>query len=291
VFFVNVPLGVIAMVLAVRLIPPPEPHEGRLGSQIDTVGAGLLGASVLCLLLPLVESMSDPATPLWGMAALVPVLAWGFVRWERRLIARGRPPLLDVRLFGGAPGYTAGIVLASVYFCGFSGIWLVLALFFQDGLGYSPLESGLAVMPFAVGSAVSAVLAGRLVDRLGRRLTIGGLLLVVLGFGTFAVAVPLVPPARSATWGSRRCSPPGWERGRWSHGDRPHGGRRGPPGPPGSGRPPRVSRAAAPHARGGRKVQGTGTEHPDSPHPTHRGEDSLRPHTEVTVRPTGRSPW
>lgn len=196
VFFVNIPLGILAMVLAMRVIPPPEPNEGRLTTQIDTVGAMLLGGSVLAVLLPLVEAMSDPATPLWGMTALAPALAWGFVRWERRLIARGRPPLLDVRLFRDAPGYTAGIAIASVYFCGFSGIWLVLALFFQDGLGYSPLESGLAVMPFAVGSAVSAVLAGRLVDRLGRRLTIGGLLLVVLGFGTLAVAVPLVPPDR-----------------------------------------------------------------------------------------------
>jgi EmrB/QacA subfamily drug resistance transporter len=196
VFYVNIPLGVLAMVLAVRVIPPPEPSERRLTSQIDTLGALLLGGSVLSVLLPLVAAMSDPATPLWGMAALAPALGWGFVRWERRLIARGRPPLLDVRLFRDAPGYTAGIVLASVYFCGFSGIWLVLALFFQDGLGYSPLESGLAVMPFAVGSAVSAVLAGRLVDRLGRRLTIGGLLLVVLGFGTLAVAVPLVPPGQ-----------------------------------------------------------------------------------------------
>ncbi len=192
VFFVNVPLGLVAMLLAVRLIPRASPQHGGVRSKIDTVGAMLLGGTVLCVLLPLVDTMSSPATPLWGLLVLVPVLGWAFVRWERRLIARDRPPLLDIRLFREAPGYTPGIVLVSVYFCGFSGIWLVLALFLQDGLGYTPLASGLTVMPFAVGSATSAVLAGRLVDRLGRRLTIGGLALVLVGFAALAVAVPSV---------------------------------------------------------------------------------------------------
>lgn len=194
VFWVNVPVGLVAMVLAARIIPAREPRRESLRSQVDGVGAVLLGLAVLCLLLPLVQSMGDPATPLWFATPLTLLFGWLFVRWERRLVRQGRPPLLDVRLFTRAPGYSSGISLATVYFCGFSGIWLVLALFFQDGLGYTPLESGLAVTPFAAGSAASAVVAGRLVHRWHRWLTVGGLCLVTAGFGALAVVVPLTVP-------------------------------------------------------------------------------------------------
>lgn len=182
VFLVNVPIGLVAMVLAARLIPATAPRRGRLRVEVDGVGALLLGVAVLAVLLPVVRAMSDPASPLWALLAGAPVAAWLFVRWERRVVERGRAPLLDVRLLRQAPGFTTGIALQTVYFAGFSGLWLVLALFFQDGLGYSALESGLAVLPFALGSAVSAVLAGRLVGRWGRRVTVAGLLLVTAGF-------------------------------------------------------------------------------------------------------------
>ena len=102
---------------------------------------------------------------------------------------------LDLRLLTGTPGYASGAALGTVYFVGFSGIWLVLALFFQNGLGWTPLQSGLAVTPFALGSAASAVVGGRLVSRLGRRLTVIGLGLVVVGLGAAALVLLLVPPA------------------------------------------------------------------------------------------------
>ena len=61
-----------------------------------------------------------------------------------------------------------------MYFVGFSGIWLVFAVYFQTDLGLSPLESGLAVTPFSLGSAVSAWVAGRLVARWGHWVTAPG---------------------------------------------------------------------------------------------------------------------
>lgn len=65
----------------------------------------------------------------------------------------------------------------------------MLARFFQDGLGYSPLRSGLAVTPFALGVAGAAVIAGRLVPRFGRRLTVVGLATVTVGLAATALAV------------------------------------------------------------------------------------------------------
>ena len=70
----------------------------------------------------------------------------------------------------------------------------MFALFFQTGLGWTPLQSGLAVTPFALGSAASAVFGGRLVERLGRRLTVIGLVGVLLGIGAAALVLRLVPP-------------------------------------------------------------------------------------------------
>jgi MFS family permease len=110
----------------------------------------------------------------------------GFAQWETRVAASGREPLLEPRL-ARTPGFPSGSAIALVYSTGFTGIWLVLALFFQDGLGYSPLRSGLAVTPFALGSAVSAVVAGRLVPRFGRMLTVAGLLVAVAGVTATAV--------------------------------------------------------------------------------------------------------
>jgi MFS family permease len=101
---------------------------------------------------------------------------------------RGRQPLLDPRL-AHTPGFPAGSVIALAYFSGFTGIWLVLALFFQDGLGYSPLRSGLAVTPFALGAAVSAVIAGRLVPRIGRWLTVFGLTATIVGLAVVALVL------------------------------------------------------------------------------------------------------
>lgn len=200
VFYVNVPIGLVALVLAMRWLPKGEAGRGAWRREIDFLGSLLLGAAVLCVLLPIVDAMADPSTPLWFLVLGAPVLAWAFVHWERRLLRRGRSPLLDVRLLGQAPGYASGIVLGSAYFCGFSGIWLVLALYLQDGLGYSPLQSGLSVTPFAIGSAAAAVLAGRLVSRFGRRVTVTGLAMVFLGFAGTAAIVPLTSPHHQALW-------------------------------------------------------------------------------------------
>lgn len=196
IFFVNVPIGVVALVLAARLIP-----RARSGPRehIDLVGVGLLGTGVLTLMLPLVLAEAGGLRRLWWLFPVGAVVLAGFFWWERRVLARKRVPLLNVGLLTDIPGYGTGLLLGTVYFVGFSGIWLVFALYLQSGLGFTPLESGLVVTPFAVGSAVSAVVGGRLVDRWGRRLTVAGLALVVLGTAVTTVVVA-VAPAGSVGW-------------------------------------------------------------------------------------------
>lgn len=193
IFFVNVPIGAVALVLAARLVP--RDHAGRDRGHVDLVGVGLLGAAVLAVMLPLVQADSGGLAQMWWLFPAGAAVGTAFVAWERREVHSGRQPLLDLRLVTETAGYASGAALGLVYFVGFSGIWLVFALYFQNGLGYSPLQSGLAVTPFALGSALSAVLAGRVVERFGRALTVAGLLAVAVGLGTTATVLALVEPS------------------------------------------------------------------------------------------------
>jgi MFS family permease len=199
VFYVNVPIGLVALVLAARLVPSTRVGGWR-DTHLDLVGSLLLGGGVLCLLLPLVETQAGGLARRWYLFVLAVLLLGAFARWEGRAVRRGRQPLLDPRL-ARTPGYAAGSAIALVYYVGFTGIGLVFALFFQDGLGYSPLRSGLAVTPLAAGVAAAAVIAGRLVSRIGRWLTVSGLATVAAGLAATALVLRYVggDPAAWAT--------------------------------------------------------------------------------------------
>ncbi|MGY1710518.1 MFS transporter [Geodermatophilus sp. SYSU D00758] len=190
IFYVNVPIGVVALVLAWRLLP--RGGTGRPG-RVDAGGVLLLGAGALALLLPLVRAEAGGLAALWWLFPVGVAVLAGFATWERRVVARGGEPVFDPRLVTRTRGYGIGAALATAYFVGFSGIWLVFALFFQTGLGFTPLQSGLAVTPFALGSAVSAVVAGRLVERFGRWLTVVGLTGVLVGLGAVVTVLVAVP--------------------------------------------------------------------------------------------------
>jgi MFS family permease len=114
------------------------------------------------------------------------VLLVGFLRRERRLTRLERDPLVDFRLFR-APSYTAGLVLAITFFPAMAGVPLVLALYYQQGLGYTALQSGLGITAHALGSAIAAPLAGRIVTRIGRPLVVAGT--VTWGAGAVGLAV------------------------------------------------------------------------------------------------------
>jgi EmrB/QacA subfamily drug resistance transporter len=191
IFYVNVPVGAIALLLGIRLLPRVAPGRRE---RLDLPGVALLGAGVLALMLPLVFAESGGVRRLWWLFLVGVALLVAFARWERRVAMRQGQPLLDPRLLTGIRGYAPGASLGALYFVGFSGIWLVFALFFQNGLGYEPLRSGLAVTPFAIGSAAAALVAGRLVERFGRLLTVWGLVTVLGGLTATTLILRTAPP-------------------------------------------------------------------------------------------------
>jgi MFS family permease len=193
IFLVNVPIGVVALVLAYRLLPRGGGSGKR--AEIDYLGAALVGAGVLAVMLPLVLAEAGGLSRLWWLFPVGAALLGAFVAWEYRMTRRGREPLLNIELLTETSGYGTGAALGMAYFVGFSGIWLVFALFFQGGLGYTPLQSGLVVTSFALGSAASSVVGGRMVERFGRALTVTGLSMVVVGLAATALVVLLAPPS------------------------------------------------------------------------------------------------
>jgi EmrB/QacA subfamily drug resistance transporter len=186
VFFVNVPIGLAAIPLALKLFPGARPERAR--ESLDPVGVVLLGAGVLLLLLPLVQERSWSGSEKWLLLPVGAALLAAFVFWERRFAARGREPMVDLGLFR-VRSYSLGTTLGLVYFAGFTAIFFIYTLFLQNGRGYSALEAGVAITPFALGSAAAAALGGRLVTRVGRPLVAFGLLLVVVGLVGTAVAI------------------------------------------------------------------------------------------------------
>jgi EmrB/QacA subfamily drug resistance transporter len=190
IFYINVPIGVAAIVLGRRYIPAKAPAQRR-HETLDPVGVLLLGVAVLLLLLPLVQEREWQGQGKWLLAVAGLVLLAGFVAWERRFARRGTP-VVDLGLFR-VRSYALGALIGLLYFAGFTTIFFIYTLYLQNGLRYSALLAGLAVTPFAVGSAAASAIGGRIVNRYGRPLVAIGLALVAAGLGATLVALHFVP--------------------------------------------------------------------------------------------------
>jgi hypothetical protein len=142
IFLVNIPIGLTAIVLASRMI---RESRGISHATLDLVGVALASLGLFLLIYPIVEGR-EAGWPAWSfamLAATLPVLI-GFVLYERRVIRQGRMPLIALHLFRiGA--LRLGLVLSVVFFSTAGVFFVVLTIFFQAGLGYSPFRAGLIV--------------------------------------------------------------------------------------------------------------------------------------------------
>ena len=117
VFFVNLPIGIAALVLAHRYLPAPPPREDR-DVHLDPLGVILLGAAVVCLLLPFIESRTWDASVRLPLFPLAAVLLGAWVLHERRY-GRTREPLVSLDLFA-IRSYVLGAGVGMLYFAGFT---------------------------------------------------------------------------------------------------------------------------------------------------------------------------
>lgn len=191
-FLVNVPVGLVTIILGLLWFPRPlffyGGNDGQatkpdisLLRQLDPLGAALLGLAVLAVLFPFMESRTTPLTWLLLPAGLI--LAYIWVRWERRYARLGGSPMVDLNIFS-ISSFTNGTLIMTLYFLGTTSVWVLLALYLQLGTGRSALEAALFGVPAALLSAYAADWAGKRIMRYGRRIVIGGILLALLGLGS-----------------------------------------------------------------------------------------------------------
>lgn len=182
VFYINVPLGLVALIATIFLIPN-DIGDRATSRGLDLFGLLLLSVGLIGLLLPLIEGQSE-GWPTWTLISAIggAVVLAGFGAWEHRSDSRGGMALVPPRLFRH-PAFSAGSVLALLFFAAFVSIFYVLALLWQLGLGYTALDTGLLSIPFALGSILGAAVSGRLSHTLGRGVLLLGTAAVTIGLG------------------------------------------------------------------------------------------------------------
>ncbi|MFR9797573.1 MFS transporter [Streptomyces sp. MS06] len=186
VFMVNVPIGLVLMVLVPRLLPKDVP-SGR--QRLDLLGLALAVPAVFLLVLPAVlgHELGWPAWTFVCMAAGI-VLAFAFVRVERLIAARGGDPLLNFAVLRAA-GMSVGLLTVVGVQLTYGGFLFVFTLHLQAGLGESALRAGLTYIPLSVAFGLTGFFWRKLPERLHPVLAPAGLAVSALSYGLIAAAM------------------------------------------------------------------------------------------------------
>src|SRR5881396_3681647 len=196
VFWVNVPVGIVAFILGVWLLPGIQ--LGR-DQDLDPVGVLLASSSLFALVFGLIEGQRyhwgtftdalsfDAAGSHWGLFSIPSLFVASvflfvlFILWDR-----GREdPLVPLALFKDR-NFAIGNALAAIVFFGMMGLFLPLTIFLQSVLGFSALKAGLTLAPMPLTSMLVAPFSGRATDRFG------GKYILMAGLAFFGVGMGLV---------------------------------------------------------------------------------------------------
>jgi EmrB/QacA subfamily drug resistance transporter len=177
VFFVNVPVGVLATALALRFVPESRAEQSH--RSFDLLGAATVTGGLLVLVYAIVKAQAFG----WGSGRTIALLAGGvallaaFVIVERRSVSPLlRLGILRVRTLAAAD--LSLLLVASAMF----GMFFFASLYVQEILGYSPLRAGFAFLPVTVGIIVGSIAAQQLIGRFGvRNVAIVGIVLAAAG--------------------------------------------------------------------------------------------------------------
>jgi len=188
IFLINVPIGLVAMTLALAVLDRDDPQPAR---RLDWPGMALLSPGLAGLIFGLAESNGGGfgATESWlpiaaGMALIIAFLHHSWV---------ARDPLIDVRTFTrSSAGAAAGTMM--LFAIAFFGDLLLIPLYYQTVRGASALEAGLLLAPLGLGAMITMPLAGRLSDRYGpTRWAAWGIPLLVAGLVPFVFVTATTP--------------------------------------------------------------------------------------------------
>jgi EmrB/QacA subfamily drug resistance transporter len=192
IFYVNVPIAALSLILAARLL---DSHQGRADAgKLDWLGVWLLSPGLAGVVFGLAETETSgglSSAIAWGPIVAGLVLIGLFVRHA----LRARRPLIDMRLFRSA-GFSAAAALTFLLGAALFGAMLVLPLYYQVDRGESALSAGLLMAPQGIGAALVMPISGRLTDR------IGGGRVAMFGAAVMALAtLPLVGVGATSSYG------------------------------------------------------------------------------------------
>ena len=179
IFFINVPLGIGAGVVAVAYLQEMRNQDALV--KLDVVGSILVTASLAALVYGIVNTTSHGWTSTftlsWFVGALVAMIA--FIFWELEIASH---PLLPFRIFRSRSLTGADLVMLLIG-AGFFSMWYFLSFYIQDVLGFSALKTGFAFVPMSVAIIAGAQISSRLIARAGvRPLIFAGTITASLGF-------------------------------------------------------------------------------------------------------------
>ncbi|SEG57260.1 drug resistance transporter, EmrB/QacA subfamily [Nonomuraea solani] len=172
VFFINAPVGIIALVMGIFLI---KDNRAKTLARIDWLGVVLLSGAMFSLVWTIIKAPEwgwGDSTTLTFVAAFV-VLIGAFIFWQ----ARARQPLVPLSLFAN-PSISIGTVLMMMVAFAMFGAMFFLGFFFQGVHGLSPLEAGLRMLPMSAGMIFASPLAGMAIGRLGAKITMAAGLVI-----------------------------------------------------------------------------------------------------------------
>lgn len=181
IFLINVPIGLIGGLIAWRFLPDVPKVKG---AKLDPVGSILVTIACGGLIYALVQGR-ELGWPLWLYGVIVASLVvFAIFAWSEQ---RSKHPLIEPSLFRSR-GFLAGLLFLGTFFLSMVGMGLIMNLFMQLGLGFTPRHAAIAQTPYALGMAIGAGLSGALLGpRFGRHVLHAGLAITMAGMAWFAV--------------------------------------------------------------------------------------------------------
>lgn len=190
IFWINVPIGVAAFVLAAVFVPESRAARAR---RPDPVGQLLVAAGLVALTYGIIEGPRRgwTAPEILALFAVAVLAVAGLLIWE----PRREEPLLELRFFRSVP-FSSATVTAVAGFGAFAGFLFLNTLYLQDVRGYSALQAGVCTLPMALASFLLAPVAGRIVGARGVRIPLytAGICMAVSGvlLSRLSPATPLL---------------------------------------------------------------------------------------------------
>ncbi len=179
IFYINIPIGIAAFLMTLAFIPNPS-FLRRTKDSVDWLGLALLSAGLASLQYVLERGQHDDwyqSNTIWTLTIVATVgLIWFVIK-----SMRDRHPLVDLHVFRFRT-FTIGNIVGIVMGFGLFGTSLILPLFFQTVMGFTAFQTGMAMLPGALATALSMVVVGRIINKLDPRI------LVSFGMVVFALS-------------------------------------------------------------------------------------------------------